>query len=54
MHEGLGQLEISLPYPYEGVVSGTYSYSAEVHVGRRVLKTAKPVQYEVGSPSCFA
>ena len=54
LKNGVGHLEVSLTYPYEGLVAGTYSYRAEIHVGHRVLKTRKPVHYEVGSPSCFA
>ena len=51
---GLAQAEVTLAYPYEGPVVGSYSYEAEIHVGHMVLKTGKPVRYQVGAPSCFA
>ena len=54
IERGVGQLEVSLPYPYESPVPGSYSYEAEIHVGQLVLKTERPVRYQVGAPSCFA
>jgi len=54
LEQGLGVSEIALVYPYERLVTGSYVYRAEVHLDERVVRTARPIEYQIGQPSCFA
>ncbi len=54
LEEGRGAREIALEYPYERLVPGPYGYRVEVHLDGRVVKSARPIRYQIGAPSCFA
>ena len=51
---GRGVCDVALKYPYERLVAGPYVYGAEVHLEGVVFKTAQPIRYQLGEPSCFA
>ena len=54
LRDGSGELALSLDYPYEGRVAGSYRYWAEVRVGALVARTERPIAYSVRDARWFA